>query len=60
MNVQIILFLRPPPPPPKKSKKQNFLSAKSPHENNKNQAKNLKVYGKNVDFHRPPWDLSQI
>ncbi len=27
-----------------------------PHEDNKNQAKKLKVYRKNVDFHRPsPW-----
>ncbi len=31
--------------PHKKSRYQNFLSAKNLHENNKNQAKNLKVYG---------------
>ncbi len=43
-----------PLPTPKKSTHQNFLSAKNPHENNKNQAKKLKVYGKNVDFQRPP------
>ncbi len=43
-----------PSPAPKKSTHQHFLSAKYPHENNKNQAKKLKVYGKNVDFHRPP------
>ncbi len=40
-------------PSPQKSTHQHFLSAKNPHENNKNQAKKLKVYGKNVDFHRP-------
>ncbi len=52
MNVQTIHFLRPPPPPPKKkSTHQHFLSAKTPHENNENQAKKLKVYRKNVDFH---------
>ncbi len=55
MSVQTIDFLRPPPPPPqKKSTHQQFLSAKNPHENNKNQAKKLKVYEKNVDFHSPP------
>ncbi len=32
----------------------HILSAKNPHENNKNKAKKLNVYGKNVDFHRPP------
>ncbi len=49
MSVQTIHFLRPLPP--KKSTHQHFLSAKNPHEN-KNQAKKLKVHGKNVDFHR--------
>ncbi len=43
-----------PSPPKKKSTHQHFLSAKNRHENNKNKAKKLKVYGKNVDFHRPP------
>ncbi len=52
MSVQTIHFLSPPPPQ-KKSTQQHFLSAKNPHENNKNQAKKLKVYRKNVDFHRP-------
>ncbi len=51
MSVQTIPFLSPPPP--KKSTHQHFWSAKNPHENNKNQTKKLKVYRKNVDFHRP-------
>ncbi len=42
------------PLPPKKSTHLNFLSAKNPHEDNINQAKKLKVYGKDVDFHNPP------
>ncbi len=42
------------PSPPKKSTHQHFLSAKNPHENNKNQAKTLKVYGNVFDFHRHP------
>ncbi len=42
------------PLPPKKRTHQHFLSAQNPHENNKNQAKKLKVYGKNIDFQRPP------
>ncbi len=56
MSVQTIRFLIPPQNPPKKSTHQHFLSAKNPHENNKTQAKKLKMYGKNVDFHRhlPP------
>ncbi len=54
MSVQTIHFLRLPPPPKKKSTHQHFLSAKNPHENNKNHAKKLKLYKKNVDFHRPP------
>ncbi len=54
ISVQTIHFL----PPPKKVH-QHFLSAKNPHENNKNQAKKLKVYRKNVDFHRPPLPLPQ-
>ncbi len=33
---------------------QIFLSAKNPHENNKNQAKKLKVYRFFFDFHKPP------
>ncbi len=41
------------PLPPKKSTHQSFLSAKNPHQNNKNQARKLKVYEKNADFHRP-------
>ncbi len=53
MSVQTIHFLKSPPPP-KKEYTSTFLSAKNPHENNKNQAKKLKVYEKNVDFHRPP------
>ncbi len=44
----------PPPPPQKKSTHQQFLSAKNPHENNKNQAKKLKVYEKYFDFHNSP------
>ncbi len=44
MSVQTIHFLRPPHPPTKKnSTHQHFLSAKNPHENNKNQAKTLSV-----------------
>ncbi len=43
-----------PTPPPKKRVQINILlSAKNPHENNKNQAKRLIVYRKNVVFHRP-------
>ncbi len=53
MIVQTIHFLRPSPSP-QKNTHQHFLSTKNPHEHNKNQAKKLKVYGKNVDFHRPP------
>ncbi len=53
MSVQTIHFLRPPPPQ-KKSTHQHFLSAKNPHENNKNQAKKLQLNRKNVDFHRHP------
>ncbi len=47
-------FLRTPPPLPTKEYTSHFLSAKNPHENNKNQAKKLIVYEKNYDFHRPP------
>ncbi len=43
MGVQTKHFLKPHPPP--KKAHINFLSAKNPHENNKNQAKMLKVYG---------------
>ncbi len=53
MSVQTIHFLRPPPQK-KKGKHQHFMGDKNLHEKNKNQAKTLKVYGKNVDFHRPP------
>ncbi len=42
-----------PPPPKKKSTHQHFLSAKNLHENNKNQAKKLKVYGKKKRFSQP-------
>ncbi len=49
MSVQTIHFLRLPSPP-KKTKHQHILSAKNPHENNKNQAKKSKVYRKNVNF----------
>ncbi len=53
MSVQTIHFLRPPPP--KKSTHQHFLSAKNPHENNnKNEAKKLKVYGIFLIFPGPP------
>ncbi len=45
MSVQTLHFLRPPPPPPQNSTHQHFLSANNPNENNKNQAKKLKVYG---------------
>ncbi len=33
-----------PPPPKKKSTHQHFLSAKNPHENNKNQAKSVRKF----------------
>ncbi len=47
MSVQTIHFLKSPPlPPSKKEYNHHFLIAKNPHENNnKNQAKKLKVYG---------------
>ncbi len=51
MSVQTIHFLRPPPSP---TKRVHINSAKNPHKNNKNQAKKLKVYRKNVDFQKPP------
>ncbi len=35
----------------------HFLSAKNPHESNKNQAKKLKVFEKNVDYHRHPPEI---
>ncbi len=61
LSVQTIHFLRPPPPPKKKSTHQHFLSAKSPLENNKNQAKKLKMYRKKcLIFKEPPspcWHL---
>ncbi len=41
-------------PSPPKSTHHHLLSAKNPHEHNKNQTKKLKVYEKNVDFHRSP------
>ncbi len=43
--------------PPPKEYTLTFLIAKNPHENNKNQAKKLKVYGKNVDFPRKVYVL---
>ncbi len=50
-------FWDPVPPSQKKSTHQHCLSAKNPHHNNKNQAKNLKVYGKNIDFQTHPLPL---
>ncbi len=41
-------------PPQKKCTHQHCLSAKNPHENNKNQAKKLKVYQKMSIFTDPP------
>ncbi len=38
-------------PLPPKEYTSTFLSVKNPHENNKNQAKKLKVYGKSVDLY---------
>ncbi len=55
-----IYILSETPPPPQKSTHQHFLSAKNHHENNKNQAKKLKVYRKNVDFQTPPWMLKTM
>ncbi len=46
-------FLRPAPPLQQKSTHQHFLSAKNSHENNKYQAKKVKVYGKKLDFQTP-------
>ncbi len=54
MSVQTIHFLRSPPPPKKKSTHQHFLSAKNPHENNKNQAKKLSVWKKMLIFTDTP------
>ncbi len=45
MSIQTIHFLRHLPPPQKKEYTSTFLTAKNPNENNKNQAKKLKVYG---------------
>ncbi len=53
MGVQIIHFLRPPPPP-KEEYTSTFLSAKTSHDDIKNQVKKLKVYRRNVDFDRTP------
>ncbi len=52
MSVQTIHFLRPPSP--QKSTHQHFWSAKYPGENNKNQAKKLKVYNFVLIFKDPP------
>ncbi len=52
ISVLTIHFLRPPPLQ-KKEYISTFLSAKNTHENNKNPAKKLKVYRKNVDFQTP-------
>ncbi len=41
-----------PPPPPKYT--STFFECQKSRWNNKNQAKTLKVYWKNVDFHSPP------
>ncbi len=51
MSVQTIHFLRQN----KNSIQQHFWSAKNPHENKKNQAKKLKVYGFFLNFiYSPP------
>ncbi len=34
---------------------QHYLSAKNPHENNKNQVKKIKCMEKIVDFHTPTY-----
>ncbi len=52
MSVQTIHFLRPQPL--RKEYTSTFFECQNPHENNKNQAKKLRVYGNNVDFQRPP------
>ncbi len=39
---------------------QHFLNAKTVHENEKNQAKKLKVYGENIDFNPPPHSLENV
>ncbi len=49
MSVQTIHFLRPAPP--KKEYTSNVFECQRSPWNNKNQAKKLKVYRKNVDFH---------
>ncbi len=51
-TIHAIHFLRPPSPP--KRVYINIFEGQNPHENNKNQDKKLKVYGKNFHFHRPP------
>ncbi len=53
MSVQNILS-ETHPPPNKKKPKQHFLIAKKKHENNKNQAKNLKCTEKILIFRPPP------
>ncbi len=50
-SVQTIHFLRPLPPPLKKKSTHQHWVPKKPMKII-NQAKKLKVYGKNVDFHR--------
>ncbi len=41
-------------PSPQKEFTSTFFECQNSQENNKNQAKKLKVYRKNGDFHRPP------
>ncbi len=48
-SINVNIFMSNKPHPPKKSTHQHFLSAKNPHENNKNLAK--KYTEKNVDFY---------
>ncbi len=50
LNVNIYMT----PSHQKKSTHQQFLSAKNPHENNKNQAKKLKCTDKMLIFTDPP------
>ncbi len=56
-SVQNIHLIRPRTPPTRKCTHQHFLNAKTVHENDKSQAKILKVYGENIDFTDPPTPL---
>ncbi len=53
-SIQNIHFIRLSSAPTKKCTHQHFLNAKTVHENDKNQAKKLKVYGENIYFIDPP------